>query len=216
MDPFITFIIPTIGRTTLLRTVDSLLKQIDADWNAIIIFDGIKNSFEINDKRIKIIEIEKTGIEDKKNNGGMVRNIGFKYINKNSKWIGFVDDDDTISNDYIICLKKELEISINVEVVIFRMKYENGCILPSKFDRNIIYGKVGISFAVSNRILENENYILFENHPMEDYLCLKKLQNKGYFIVISSFVTYFIRHFLDKYDLDKNYMKILFNNKIIN
>lgn len=35
----------------------------------------------------------------------------------------------------------------------------------------------------------------------------KKIQNKGYFIVISLYVTYFIRHYSDKSNLDKNYMR---------
>ena len=42
----ITFIIPTIGRNTLTRTVISLLQQTNKNWKAIIIFDGIKSNID--------------------------------------------------------------------------------------------------------------------------------------------------------------------------
>ena len=38
----ITFIIPTIGRDTLLNSINSLFNQTIKEWKAIIIFDGIK------------------------------------------------------------------------------------------------------------------------------------------------------------------------------
>jgi len=37
----VTFIIPTIGRDTLQRSIDCLLEQTIQEWKAIIIFDGI-------------------------------------------------------------------------------------------------------------------------------------------------------------------------------
>ena len=57
----ITFIIPTIGRKTLIKSIKSLQNQTNQNWNAIIIFDGIKSNININDPRIKIIEIDKKG-----------------------------------------------------------------------------------------------------------------------------------------------------------
>ena len=37
-------------------------------------------NIELKDERLFFIEIEKSGIEDKKNNAGLVRNYGFEYI----------------------------------------------------------------------------------------------------------------------------------------
>lgn len=42
METRITFIIPSINRETLSRTIDSLFKQSNPNWKAIIIFDGVK------------------------------------------------------------------------------------------------------------------------------------------------------------------------------
>ena len=38
----VTFIIPTIGRNTLQRSIDCLLEQTIQTWKAIVIFDEIK------------------------------------------------------------------------------------------------------------------------------------------------------------------------------
>jgi hypothetical protein len=203
-ETFITFIIPTIGRETLKKSIESLLYQTDNDWNAIIIFDGIKKNIDIIDKRIKIIEINKIGNIDIKNNGGFVRNIGIKNV-ENSLWIGFLDDDDYLSENYILNLKNEISIHNNLEICIFRMAYENGYVLPTKNDKNINRYKVGISFAIKKYV---GDHILFENNPFEDYLFLKNAQNKKYKIIISSYVTYFVRSLPKNYEL---YPKILIN-----
>ncbi len=189
---FITFIIPTIGRKSLYETLKSLITQNDKDWNAIVIFDGIDINELIIDNRIIYIKTEKLGKIDIKNNSGLVRNYGMKYINDNklkTEWIGFVDDDDCLSNTYINKLKEEIEITKTMEVCIFRMVYQNGHVLPLKTDKNIYRGKVGISFAIKSKI---SNKILFYNNPFEDYIFLKELQVKKYKIVISSYITYFV------------------------
>ena len=214
-DPYITFIIPTIGRETLTNSINSLIKQTIQNWNALIIFDGVKNIFTIKDNRIKIIEIEKNGLSDKKNCAGLVRNIGIKNTTINSKWIGFLDDDDTISPNYIDNLIKEEQLN-NPEIVIFRMAYENGYILPNKYDKNIIRNKVGISFCLKTSIAKN---IYFENNPYEDYMYLKKLEIQKYKIIISEKVMYFVRININDIilsevtlnNINKKYPKILIN-----
>ena len=193
---FITFIIPTIGRDSLKNAIKSLLNLKDNNWKALIIFDGIKNSIIdifLLDNRIKIIEIEKSGIEDIKNNAGLVRNIGFNYLVNNnlySDWIGFLDDDDYLSCNYICDLKNELCIYPNFDVCIFRMGYPNGCIIPLKNDKNIIRNRIGISFTLKYNIMKEYKFI---NSPFEDYIYLKNLQSKKYKILISSYVSYFVR-----------------------
>lgn len=183
---FITFIIPTLGRTTLIDSIQSLRNQTISDWKAIIVFDGIISNILLDDENIKIIEIEKCGI---KNSAGFVRNEGIKKC-ENTEWIGFLDDDDTLSNDYIEKLKLEINLNNKIDVCIFRMGYENGYILPTMYDKNINRNKVGISFAIKKNIIE---YILFENSPYEDYFFLKKIQSQKYNILISSYVTYFVK-----------------------
>ena len=55
----ITFIIPSINRPSLPRTIDSLIRQKNPNWKAIIIFDGVKSNIKIADNRFSIININK-------------------------------------------------------------------------------------------------------------------------------------------------------------
>jgi glycosyltransferase involved in cell wall biosynthesis len=55
----LTFIVPSIGRDTLPRTIKSLENQTNQDWNAIIVFDGCVPNIETTNDKIKIIQIEK-------------------------------------------------------------------------------------------------------------------------------------------------------------
>lgn len=201
---FITFIIPSLGRESLEKSVESILSQDDNDWFIIIIFDGVKNNLKISSDKIKIIEIEKKNDIYTKNNAGSVRNIGIKNV-INSEWIGFLDDDDTISSDYISNLKKEIDFHNNLDICIFRMAYENGIVLPPKNDRNINLKKVGISFCCKKYIFDN---VIFEDNPYEDYYFLKKCQIKKFKILISPYVNYFVRCNPKKYTL---FPKILIN-----
>ena len=186
--PIITFIIPSIGRETLKNTVKSLLNLKNTNWLCIIIFDGIKQNITIEDNRFTIYETEKKG---EKNYGGYVRNLALQK-NIETTWVGFVDDDDTISNKYIDYLLEESNKYQNVDVIIFRMMYQNGVMLPEKNDKNIIMNKVGISFAIHKNIFEKKKYF-FKNNAKEDYCFLRMLQKNNYKILISGFIAYFVR-----------------------
>ena len=187
MSHIITFIIPSIGRPTITRTIQSLQNLNNPNWKAIIIFDGVKSNINhISDNRIKIYEIEKRG---KKNMGGTTRNYGINKV-KQGDWIGFVDDDDTISPDYIDKLIIESKYQPDADIIIFRMKYKDNRILPPIHTNQICFGFVGISFCVKTHILKSNH---FKNSHREDYNLLRNL-NKKYTILLSKYITYFVRN----------------------
>ena len=111
-----------------------------------------------------------------------------------TKWIAFLDDDDIISNDYIDTFYKELYIAendnINLDVIIFRMKYENTIIPKLKTD-NFYLCDVGISFILKKKIYENG--LKFIPDGAEDYLYLNNIRTNGYKIMISPHIKYFVR-----------------------
>ena len=192
----IIFIIPTIGRKSLKHAVLSLnnLKG-NYNWKAIIIFDGIKNNLDYNliNKNYILLEIEKLGKIEKKNNAGLVRNYGIDYIINNeieSEYIAFLDDDDSLNPNYIINLKDEEKI-FNFDLIIFRMMYPNYKIVPHQLSNKIMKNNVGISFAVKYKIFKNEN-IRFINSPFEDFMFINQLKNKIK-ILISKYVNYFVK-----------------------
>lgn len=221
-NTFITFIIPTIGRYTLIDTIESLYKLNSEDWRAIIVFDSIGNKLIIENlcqeiikidihNKIKIIKNDQQiGNKSKRNSAGLVRNIGIQAIDFLTEWIGFVDDDDTLSANYINNLIDEIKIRPNIEVCIFRMVYENGCVLPGKYDRSLLRGKVGISFALKHTLTKQ---YFFTNNPFEDFIYLKTLQNSGIKMLISSYISYYVRckDVINNSCLNEQYPKIFLN-----
>lgn len=209
---FIVFIIPTIGRNTLIDSINSVMKlNGNYEWKILVIFDGIKNNLvDLNtNDNIMILETEKCGNINIKNNGGMVRNIGINYLIDNkieSKYIGFLDDDDTIHPEYINNLLKEEEL-FDFDCIIFRMMYENYNIIPHPLTTKIEMKNVGISFLLKYEIINNENF-RFINHPYEDYVFVNKIKNNKKKILISKFVNYFVRTNFEKC---KNEIKIYSN-----
>jgi glycosyltransferase involved in cell wall biosynthesis len=178
-----TFIIPTIGRPTLQRTVDSLMKQTDPNWKAIIVFDGIDPMISFTDPRIKCMKINKTGIC---NHAGKVRNAGMKLVD--TEWISFVDDDDTISENYVNWLQEESADNKEIDVIVFRMQYENGRILPPVDSNAIIQNSVGISFSMKKQLFDNGYQFIPCGY--EDYELLSRIKN----VYVSKHIAYFVRH----------------------
>ena len=199
---FITFIIPSIGRLSLIDTINSLINLNNKNWKALIIFDGVKNNFIFDDKRIEFIEIEKRGFISGNGNAGIVRNIGISYI-ENTEWFAFIDDDDYISSNYIDDLLTEINLNNNLDVCVFRMAYNDKKIIPSINNNGIILNDIGINFSIKKNLAKKYKFI---NSNYEDYLLLKKLELNNVKIVISPFVTYYVRtkpYKIDNLNLDR-------------
>ena len=182
--PLITFIIPTIGRDTLGRTVQSIKNQTRTNWKAIIIFDGIKPNINEKDERIKIIQIEKKG---RLNYAGRVRNSGIEIVD--TEWVAFVDDDDTLTKNYLEVFENEINDSL--DVLIFRM-LKGTQVLPPYEHTDFVKNFVGISFSAKTKLFKNEN-IWFEESSTEDYDILDKFRSNNKNIKITNEITYIVR-----------------------
>ena len=209
MNDLITFIIPTIGRLTLIDSIKSLLNQSDNRWNAIIIFDGIECNIDkeiISDSRIKYYEIEKCGRNI--NQAGFVRNYAINKLVEDC-WIAFLDDDDIISNDYIETFFKELELYQNVDVYIYRMLMGERIVPKLDESNNFFVSDVGISFILKKKIFDDG--LDFIPDSAEDYLLLNRIRELDYKIMISPYVKYFVKN--SKID---NFKDLLGNRVFIN
>ena len=190
----VTFIIPTIGRETLLRAVDSLYKQTKWDWKAIIVFDGIKPTIDISDPRITITQCEKAGTgtivngEQKNNGAGNVRNFGIAMAD--TEWIAFLDDDDLLSSTYLESLYNEIHNIYAVDLVLFRMRHPEYGVLPKISSVDLVQYECGISFALKRKIFNNG--LCFIPSHEEDYNLLCRIKEKGYKMVMSPYVKYFV------------------------
>jgi len=187
----VTFIIPTIGRETLYRSIYCLFQQTIPNWKAIIIFDGIDPILESTDKRITIVKCDnKLG---KGNTAGGVRNFGMKLVD--TEWIAFLDDDDTISFNYLEYFYKELELMTDLDVIIFRMYHHVYGVLPRIDKTDFFKCEVGISFAIKKHFFDAD--VKFVPSNTEDFDLLDDIRNKKnkkYKMVISPYTKYFVKN----------------------
>ena len=207
----ITFIIPSIGRETLKDTIESLEKQTNSDWNAIIAFDGCSPTFESEDPRIRILQTEEK-LGQGSNSAGLVRNAAIRSVE--TEWIAFVDDDDTLAHNYVETFYQESATEPAVDVIIFRMTHYGG-IVPYLSTDNFYAGSVGISFAMRLHIFQSG--IEFIPDSYEDYGILNRIREKNYKMMISPFIRYFVRAQVTK-DVEEYYMNnhLVGNRVIIN
>ncbi len=192
----IDFIVPSIGRNTLKYACESVMDQTDAFWNLYVGFDGfeedqVDKNLLLDDFRIHYFYFkEKLGTSAFHGNAGRVRNKIIESIDNPSEWIGFLDDDDTISQYYVEILKSELQKN-DCDCFVFRMN-DNGNIIPPFGMNELRQNHVGISFCVKREFIMNNN-IRFENSNCEDFLFLQQLIDHSAKIKILPFVGYFVR-----------------------
>jgi cellulose synthase/poly-beta-1,6-N-acetylglucosamine synthase-like glycosyltransferase len=193
-DYLITFIIPSVNRKTLNRALISLKNQKIDNWKAIIIFDGCEpNNPEIisllSDKRILYISINKKGKlrENGHSSAGFVRNIGMSIVK--TPYIGFLDDDDIILENYTEKLIEEIKLNPKVDLISFRM-INNNNIIPSESTNSIIMGQIGISFCYKTKLFQKGH--MFKQSQIEDFDLINEIKNKKGKIILSPYITYLV------------------------
>jgi hypothetical protein len=189
INPIITFIIPTIGRESLILTLNSLFSQTNENWNALIIFDNVGSNIKVNDSRVNILEYKNRKFKYE-NNAGHVRNFGLNHVK--TQWVGFVDDDDTIDKHYIINLENDKERHPTVDCVIFRM-VDKQIILPEIDDKMFYKNFVGISFAINYKVYK-ETKIKFKSELCEDFKFLDEIRRNKLKILISKHINYYVKN----------------------
>ncbi len=184
--PFVTFIIPTMNRPSLVRSIQSLKELNSKLWKAIVVFDGVESTLKPSDMcdQITIMQIEKTGF---KNCAGQVRNKGI--VIADTEWIAFLDDDDILTPDYIFRLQQEIDQHKTCDVILFRMLSMNQVLPPHP---QVSLNSTGISFAMKTHLCQKQGF-LFEPSPQEDFQMLNRLSRHGKSIWISDFICYIAR-----------------------
>lgn len=204
----ITFIIPTIGRPSLKKTIESIENQTNDNWKAIVVFDGIEPTISISNPKITVIKTEKAGVAI--NGAANVRNYGMKFVD--TDWIGFLDDDDTIASDYVETFNNELIAYPFVDVIIFRMHRPNlePVVLPELETDDFYADHVGISFAFKKKIID-EGFFM-QPSSIEDFEYLSTLRNNNYCIMISPYIKYFVNSNDDKNIVSQTGNRVIINN----
>lgn len=190
---FCTFITPTIGRDSLRRTAKSLAAQTDDDWNWEVIGtpQGVMLPHSVYGRT-------RTITTDMTRTAGERRNMAMEYTH-DPEWYAFVDDDDSVTPDYVQRLRQESEAT-DADIIVFRMVYPCGTlILPDPENPSIEWGKVGISYAIRPYVADNVKFVaedLSNQGPEgnEDINFLLTAQQRGFDIHIAPHITYRVRH----------------------
>jgi hypothetical protein len=106
----------------------------------------------------------------------------------NTEWIGFLDDDDTIHQDYV---KTLVEKYTEYDFIVWRMKTTDGKIYPELTRNNIKINRVGISISFKNK---SPNLLFDSNCDSEDYEFVNKLRNTTHNFIITPEIFYNVRH----------------------
>jgi hypothetical protein len=106
----------------------------------------------------------------------------------NTEWIGFLDDDDTIHQDYV---KTLVEKYTEYDFIVWRMKTTDGKIYPELTRNNIKINRVGISISFKNKF---PNLLFDSNCDSEDYEFVNKLRNTTHNFIITPEIFYNVRH----------------------
>lgn len=169
-----TFIIPSCGRDTLKRALDSVNKLTNAEDCVV--------SYKIDEER---------------QGASAVRN---ELIQKaDTEWVSFLDDDDTVTSDYVERLKEEVEAHPEADMVIFREyfiqdKMGDDNPYPDHFIWQVPavhWGQIGIAFSVKRDVAIKFPFIEEDN---EDFHFVKRIEQAGYKIHFSKYITYRARH----------------------
>ena len=151
--PFATFIVPSVGRPSLRRALQSIHDQTDPDCEVVVVFDqnkAILNDYhrmESADKRLWLLHTEK-------GNAGETRNVGLDWFasNGDSEWVAFLDDDDYLLPTYVEHLRESAEDHPWADMVVSRMKHPMWGQLPLP-GGELRRGLVGISFAIRSGLV---------------------------------------------------------------
>lgn len=198
----ISIIIPSVGRVSLIKSLESLISQKDPDWVCHVGFDGLTKqqvhpSLRIDDPRIHYHFIEKKlGKMNRRmhNFGGLVRNQLIDRVT--TDWIGFLDDDDTLHQNYTTVLNYHIKTSDVLDFLVYRMIYKDGKLIPSIKTTQVeelVGGNIGINFAAKTKFIKDNN-IRFKNGPREDFNFLADIRRHGGIGKISEEVLYKVGH----------------------
>lgn len=186
----ITFILPTVGRPSLIYPIQSLLKQSDNVWKCIIILDGCKlpdnciNIIENNKNKFILLPIEKRGGGTNKG-AGYVRNAATNYVE--SEWVAFIDDDDTISSEYVKNANSIIKENTTIDCILFRAIVPQGIVVPDPKSLDIQLGRTFISYCCKTSVFKE---IQFNQGKDEQYEFINSIKNRGYKILLSKYVMY--------------------------
>lgn len=169
MSNLTTFIIPSIDRPTLQRAIDSC-----------------------NNQANYLVEIDLQGI-----GASAIRNNLIRLAN--TEWVSMLDDDDTVTEDYVRRLHEESQKHPEAGIIIFREYFIQELMGDNnKYPDHFIWqapvvhwGQFGIAFSVKRDIAIKYPFL---EEPNEDFHFVSRIDQAGIKIHFSKYLVYRGRH----------------------
>lgn len=187
-------------RGSLLNSLESLRRQTDQRWKAIVCFDHCDPTVE-PDEKVSVARFDGDSgfgpdcrycIAGRKSSAGVVRNHVIDRAD--TEWVAFLDDDDMVTEDYVARLVEESERAPESKAIVFRMllSHSSPRFIPSPWasHNNFKHGSVGISFAMRRELFPR---CKFERGRGEDFRLLSEIKTQG-LVYFSHYATYLVRH----------------------
>lgn len=162
-----TFIIPSVDRPTLQRAIDSAAKQ------APYLVQIDKHKIGASAIRNDLIQLAET------------------------EWVSFLDDDDTVTDDYVARLEEESRKHPEADVIVFR-EYFIEELMDFPYPDHFIWqapvvhwGQIGICFSVKREVAIKFPFVKEDN---EDFHFVERIERAGHKIHFSKYLVYRARH----------------------
>lgn len=147
MRAAVTFVIPTTQERLRerVRAIESVYAQTDPDWLAVVCGSGFVPDLAIEARTYAV----KGPVEGGK---ATARNMAMRHVHfaasthdVDTDWLAFLDDQDTVSDQYVARLR---EIKEAADIVVFRMNHPRIGIVPDLLFPSLVAGQIGPNFAV--------------------------------------------------------------------
>ena len=134
------------------------------------------------------VEVQK---DTHRKGAGPSRNLAIQRAK--TDWVSFLDDDDEYTSDFPDRFQEALEQNPDADVIIFRMQYPDGRVLPKV--PKVIWSNVGISFACKTTLARKHPFIRGADafNENEDFKPLKTFEENGAKIVFSPHIVYRVK-----------------------
>lgn len=176
----LTIIVPTMNRLTLDFTVESLQKQTQlGGWRAVLVGDGCLPP-DYDDPRI--VSVKAPMLRD----AGLLRNHGLRYAfrathSEPGDWVGFVDDDDVVSDTYV---ERWNELRKGGwDALVYQMLHYEELVPSAEYIKanRLEHGAVGISFLLRMDIFKVFHFLPRNNDGgNEDYNLIRDIYESGF------------------------------------